>query len=324
MNRNVLLLLNERRQVLDSRIDLLEQQGWDVEVCYVGFFGFWQLFKLCLQKDFRFVWSISNPVWLHLYGFVISLFFCCTWVAEMRDDLMYYKDVFSAAGFWLVRCFSDVSLLCRDNWSEHDGFEMLPYFGSSRKPNRDMDKFSCFTVVYAGRFYDGWITPICFLYACHDFIETHGLTPDDFRIWFYAKKWRPEYDGIISREYYDVRDYVSEQKIYRIYQRSHLLLYIVGAPESSQNKINKKLWDYISSGTPILCISGEGYRVNNIIRDNDLGYVCYENDIASIEKALETAYNNSGEVNADSWRLFRRRDHDMALVEVLDRYLETE
>ncbi len=309
-----------RSRALRTRLDLLEKHDWEVEIFLIKRY-YQSLTKIFDFKrkilDFEIVWSMNNPLTLHLPPLLLKrLGYNFKWIAEFRDPIYYNPDIknnfvrelYGRIEFEIVR-YSDLIVLTKGLQVSHIFFakrygtdvlekiRVLPYAGiettdlvsSSKKSKKDVR----FTILYAGSFYKDWIEPITFFKSLYHFIKKLNLSEKDIKVIFYGD-WDPKYTDTVSKlsisKFIEYKGWVKKEDLMPIMQNADLLLYIGGNKYINRKNISMKIWDYMSTGNPILALCKPYYELWQFIKCNNLGLVADYDDYLDISSKLELAY----------------------------------
>jgi glycosyltransferase involved in cell wall biosynthesis len=95
-----------------------------------------------------------------------------------------------------------------------------------------------------------------------------------------------EYDVV---NYVSVESQVPHRDALAAMCSAHLLLLIKATGKWSKGQIPGKFFEYVGSGTPVLCIGPKESEVASLIQDHDLGYVV-EDDLTEMTAILRRVY----------------------------------
>jgi glycosyltransferase involved in cell wall biosynthesis len=362
MTEKVLLITNRqpddpggRAAKISSRIQLLDEFGWDVVVGYVPepyVSGFpkrlFSVIRAGKQEDVDIVLSINNPFHLHLHGFFASTVLNVPWIAEFRDPILPRPDLSSddfrwypaAIVEWIVAHFAD-----RVVWL--DGIQMPDDYFETTYPNVSADRFvqvppmgydqeqfaaadeasyDKFTITYAGSFYEDWIEPYAFIEGLGRWCDANDKP---IRVQFYGD-WSTDYQQAVTAanvsEVVETYDFIPHEEIVPILKGSDALLYIGGDDPENARNIPSKLYDYIGAQTPIIAIIDPSFRVAKIIKEHDLGIVVPPDDIKGVVDAIERLFEETFEYasSTDIHERYSRRTSTGEIVAVMDDILTSQ
>jgi glycosyltransferase involved in cell wall biosynthesis len=230
-----------------------------------------QLFE---KGNFDFIISSYPPEVVHLVAYKLSREFGTPWVADYRDlwfremRLFQYRVTTFIGGILnrrlLVRAkvISTVSkglskrlekMLNRRVAVSYNGFIRPQWEIDSSRPWQD-DKIH---IVYTGRLYPKKRDPRAFLEAVAGFCEIEPRFDDRIAIDFYGHDLL--YVESMTREYglehcLTAHGFVPYDESLRIQRNAGALLFLDWAEESAEGVLTGKLFEYLSSGRPILCV----------------------------------------------------------------------
>jgi glycosyltransferase involved in cell wall biosynthesis len=153
----------------------------------------------------------------------------------------------------------------------------------------DVKKYDTFTITYAGTFYFDR-TPEPLFRAVRDLLKSGEVSPAEITIKLVGNcqfiEGRATAD--VAAEYglasvVEVLDAVPYSEAIAIMQRSHLLLNI--APKRHRLVVGAKLFDYLGSGSRVLCIAEDGATAD-FMRDSNCGTCFSESDVEGLRHYL--------------------------------------
>jgi len=302
------------------------------------------------QRKIKIIYTMNNPVALHLIGYILKKITGKPWVAEFRDP--WYGYEYNTKGPEIINKilerevvkYADRILLYTgykinekyffNNYPDipKDKFIKLPYLGYdpedfinikiNKKKNKKLNIF------YAGSFYGGESTPLYFLKGLENFIKSKSISDQNIEVIF-AGDWCDEYTRFVKRlgledeNIVKIKGYISRQKCIDGYINADLLLLIIGK-EGGNECVPSKFWDYVGAQKPILALVPPNGKVAEIINKENLGIVVPSTDIFKISKALELFFEkfSQGTLNycasAKFLESITREKSERRFVEVLD------
>jgi glycosyltransferase involved in cell wall biosynthesis len=89
--------------------------------------------------------------------------------------------------------------------------------------------------------------------------------------------------------YVEIIEYLPHDKVIRVQQQSQLLLLVLNNTQNAKGILTGKLFEYIASGRPVLCIGVDGDAAE-IIRETNSGITCSYEDKDAIKNAILNYY----------------------------------
>lgn len=230
--------------------------------------------KLLQNGDFDFIISSYPPEVVHLVAYKLSREFRTPWVADYRDlwfremRLFQYRLTTFLSGLVnrrllrKAKVISTVSkglskrlegLLNRPVTVSYNGFIKPRWEINSTRPWQD-DRIH---IVYTGRLYPKKRDPRAFLEAVATFRESEPSFDDRIAIDFYG--YDVSYVESLAKEgglekCVKAHGFVPYDESLRIQRNAGVLLFLDWAEESAEGVLTGKLFEYLSSGRPILCV----------------------------------------------------------------------
>ena len=230
--------------------------------------------ELLQEGDFDFIISSYPPEVVHLVAYKLSREFRTPWVADYRDlwfremRLFQYRLTTFLGGLInrrllrKAKAISTVSkglsarlesVLQRDVTVSYNGFIKPRWEIDSTRPWQD-DKIH---IVYTGRLYPGKRDPRTFLQAVTTFRKSEPGFDDRIAIDFYG--YDAMYVEMMTKEFGLERSlrthgFVPYDESLRIQRSAGVLLFLDWAEGSAEGILTGKLFEYFSSGRPIICV----------------------------------------------------------------------
>lgn len=162
---------------------------------------------------------------------------------------------------------------------------------TDRMPTTPVEKYSRFTITYAGTLYYGR-TPEPLFQATRDLVADGSVASSDVRIKLVGdcKHTNGVETADLVKEYglddvVEILDPVPYSEALRIMQRSHLLLVL--APENHGLLVVAKVFDYLGSGSRLLALAEDGATAD-LVRGTG-GGVCFQgSDVRGLRDYLRT------------------------------------
>lgn len=354
MPKNVLLITNRRLEEKSGRVEKLitrknhlEDNGWKVTLFYIpNKFAFFkklpELFSLISIGKIDICWTINEPSYLHLLGWISKWLTGTGWIAELRDPLLenpncknnslskYFRIVLEN----LVVNYADKvvwidGIQQEENYfqeeypgSDHTKFHKLPFIGFEREKFSKISpkEYECYTMVYAGSFYQGWLEPKRFLKGLASYINNNNDVPK-VQVIFYGD-WSKEYTQICEDLQLEnvvlSKGYAEHQRVISALKGADSLLYIGGDDPKNKLNIPSKMWDYIGAGNPIFALADREFRASKFIKQNQLGVVV-EPEVDSIRQGLEKLITSTDlfGFKEDIKGKYYRKYHDEGFIQAL-------
>jgi glycosyltransferase involved in cell wall biosynthesis len=248
--------------------------------------------RIIKENQIPLIYTSSPPHSSQMIGYLLKKLTHTKWIADLRDPimtnqtadgwgllerkinhalekkLMSYSDaVITNSGEvrkdMALRYGKDNVYVVRNSYDEED---------FSRIPRR---KYPCFTVSHVGSLYGFRKVDVLFE-AVHRLASKGVIDPNNFRLQFVGinpADIRDEAETYGVKEYLVFKEMVPHREAVEVMVMSHLLLLVKGFGRNSRGQIPGKLYEYIGSGNPILCIGPKDSEAAEIIRDAKCGYV---------------------------------------------------
>jgi glycosyltransferase involved in cell wall biosynthesis len=111
--------------------------------------------------------------------------------------------------------------------------------------------------------------------------------------------------------------YTDHKKIVRYLLDSSILLLIIPEHKSNKSIITGKLFEYIASGKPILCLGPEDNDGSVIIKENEVGETFIYNDYKGISEYLTSVFSGTNKYVTPASKLFSRRELTEKVIHML-------
>ncbi|MBE0664057.1 MAG: glycosyltransferase family 4 protein [Bacteroidales bacterium] len=136
----------------------------------------------------------------------------------------------------------------------------------------------------------------------------------------FSLKYSLDSHGLMNRT--EIIPYLPHQDALRIAASSAALLLLINQTPNQQSIVTGKIFEYLATGRPILCIGPESGDGSMIIRNVNAGVTCEPNDIQALKDGVVRIYKNfteghPGELK-DKIGSYNRKYLTMKLSEVLD------
>lgn len=239
--------------------------------------------------DYRDLWS-QNPM--------------IPWSDNIRSKVQIYEErsvgrnanLVTAVSMDMIRKLS--LLFDREFFLSMNGFDFCKedvrsLFQNSVRKRRD----GPFRIVYTGSIYRGHSDPTPLLEALANLIDRQELQINDIRVEFYGVNIESLDDLVSNSRYKDFLyfcGYVPREKALDIQREADLLLLLISSNPNSKGIITGKLFEYISSGSPILGVCPSEFEVCEVLQQTGTGITSDGKDIARIEDIIKDVLNMGG------------------------------
>lgn len=286
--------------------------------------------------------STGPPHSMHLIALELSKRFGTPWLADFRDpwSRFYYNDdlLFTKRTRnkqlkleqSVLRNASrviTVSSLIRDELQEiggrsvdviHNGYDPADFENPGYEPS------SSFMIAHTGAFQPA-ANPEKVWEVLGRLIKTDSSFAADLEIVLVGKvdaaiKESISRNGLDSRVQYT--GYVPHSEVMRYQTTSALLLLCILRTEGAEGIITGKFFEYLASGTPVLCIGPENGDTAAIISECKAGNTAGFDDSAAVENIISEAYRKwkkggRPEPDRDAIKRYSRREQTRSLAAVM-------
>lgn len=238
--------------------------------------------------DYRDLWS-QNPM--------------IPWSDNIRAKVRSYEEASVGRHADLVTAVSrdmihKLSEFCKSNFFlSMNGFDLAEGEIKGFFERRTGKRGSPFRIVYTGSIYPGYYDPVPLLESLCNLIDRKELRHEDIRVEFYGAnveslsflKKNPRY-----RSFLHIHGYVSRGETLKIQREANLLLLMITSDPQAQGVITGKVFEYISSGSPILCLCPENFEVREVLNCTGTGIAVDGKSLARIESIISGSLNCAG------------------------------
>jgi hypothetical protein len=213
------------------------------------------------------------------------------------DDLVYYDGIQVEKGYYESK-FSDQA-------------EKIHRIGHIGYNDRVMDSVSPkvidpFTIIYAGTFYTSSAEESPLFDGFYEFIQKNNIDKTEFQLMFLGDK--PNSIKKEVGEFVTFLNWLPYSEAMSYVKGADYGLYINSLNSGDELNVSTKMYDYIGAGTPVLCLSKEGWESWEFVINNDLGTAASINEQKEIRKAMEEIYyNGKYEIKEEVRDQFARR-----------------
>jgi hypothetical protein len=231
--------------------------------------------------DYRDLWS-QNPM--------------RPWSREIRDRMASLERASVGAHADLVTAVSEdmivqlSGLFSRDFFMSMNGFDASESEVLSNIEQKDArESERPIIIAHTGSIYKGHTDPTPLLEAIAGMIEAGEIEADAIRVEFYGSNLH-ELDALAGeprfRRFVHLGGYVDLDTSRRIQRNADLLLLLISDDPASKGIITGKVFEYMISGSPLLCLCPEGFEVRAVVDGTGVGVGVDGQDRKGIEKVL--------------------------------------
>ncbi|WP_424017692.1 glycosyltransferase [Halorientalis pallida] len=306
-----------RIEKIATQKTLLREHGWEQIIGKItrGRYlpqGIAHCLRLGYKHSVDVVHSISEPIHLHIAGFVVSRVLGVPWVAHARDSMVVNKPGVTPGstderlrevveGF--VARFADRVL-----WDENGAMIPEGYFERTY-PEVNQSKFVQLpsigfvaekfdgvapatyeeqTITFAGSFYAGWGEPFEFFDGLQRYLAREDAESVTFHVY---GEWGETYQEACEargiEDHVVPHGWVPHEELVPPLKGSDILLHIGGRDPQHSAGIGTKVYDYIGAQRPILVLGDPSFRVATVVESNDLGVVVPGDDPEEVATAID-------------------------------------
>lgn len=262
-------------------------------------------YRLLRKEKFDMIYTSSPPHSEQIIGWLLKRFKRVKWIADLRDPLLdnllagEWSYLERKIHTWLEqRIFRNADGIIANTKVAREKMQ-LRYPGilvttiHNSYDEEDFNqissgKFRKFTIAHVGSIYNTRKTDLIFS-AIKKLDEEKKIAPENFQVLFVGlnnPRLQQEIKEYGLNQYIEIQEITTHENALRIMKKSDLVLLIKVLGKSSDGQIPGKLFEYLASGNPILCIAPLESEAAKIIRETATGKVFQEN-AAAIQKFLE-------------------------------------
>jgi glycosyltransferase involved in cell wall biosynthesis len=302
------------------------RRGWNK-------FAFKKACEIIESEGIRNVITTSPPHSTQLIGLKLKKkFHSVKWIADLRDpwtDIYYYKQFYPTILSKAIDSGFEKKVLKNADKIFTVGPSLKTLFSSKIKGSEskmevitngyDEADFNDIPVKHPGRF------TITYVGTLSDIYPVEGLIPVlnnmDLTLRFVGAmsvKTRIMLEENIAAESLEILPYVTHEESIKFMMNSSLLLLIIPLHQSNKSIITGKLFEYLATGLPILCLGPVEGDAAEIIKKCKAGKTFVYYDTEKISGFLTDIRNNSVKPDEDSVRSFSRSNLVRRIAEILD------
>ncbi len=294
------------------------------------------------------IYSTSAPYSSHMVARQLHLQFKIPWVADFRDPwignsnihfpTLFHRKVAERMEGQVVREATQVIVVSSPmGTSFYKRYPGIPASKISVIPNGyDGDDFldtevrprekGYFNLTYTGSFYAKGLTARAILESIHEALQSGEIPRQHLRLLLVGNIGRATQKWIEDLQLGDVVDtpgFVSHKESISYMLAADALLLITGTTAHSPAVLTGKLFEYLATGKPILCLANEGAAAD-LIRKTCAGFIVSPENIPQITRKLAEIYHlwEEGKLSIspdqDLIRTFERRYLTAGLAKIFD------
>lgn len=233
--------------------------------------------------------STSPPITCHLIGRRAKQILGCPWIADLRDlwtqNLGDFAHELKFAQIPLEKRTlrqADVVVTVSDPWAERLRQRHAEKEIATITNGFDPDDFPCarpaltpeFSIVYAGRLYEGLRDPSLLFEVIHDLLTAGRISTTDLRIRFYGppESWLP---GLVAhyglQQVVELKGNVARAEALRREMEAQVLLLLPWSNPRETGHHTGKLFEYFGAARPILAVGGTAGVLTDILQQTGAG-----------------------------------------------------
>lgn len=302
------------------------RRGWNK-------FAFKKAVELIEKHNIETVITTSPPHSTQLVGLALKRRFGIKWIADMRDpwtDIYYYnnfyptnlakvidrnyeKKVLESADYVIsVSEFIKKQFAAKSKKIDANKILVIPNgFDKSDFPSTSHKDNDTFTISYTGTLASN--------YDITTFIEVLRNINISYRLQFVGKVDENIQKYIENKIGHNAifKGFVPHCESIKTLLSSDMLLLVIPVIKDNEGILTGKLFEYIGSGKPILCLGPKHGDAANIIAHAEAGITCNYSDIEDINNFINKVYNTTEINNSTKKDLYSRE----ALTVLLSKYL---
>jgi glycosyltransferase involved in cell wall biosynthesis len=307
------------------------RKGWNK-------YAFRQASELIETENIKHIITTSPPHSTQLIGLNLKKRFPeIRWVADLRDpwtDIYYYDSFYHTMPAQKVDANYERQVLQRADRIITVGRSLKKSFSSKISGiegktevitnGYDMDDFSGsynaipeqFTISYIGTLSDSY--PVTGFIKAVDHLVKKGYR---IRLRFAGSLSSGQRDLIRSKTAGGMTEfipYIEHEAAIRYMMESSVLLLVIPDHHSNKSIITGKLFEYLASSRPILCIGPDDGDAADILRTTGQGKCAGYNDIEEISNIIEAFYRARGAILMKPPAEFSRENLTIKLASLLD------
>lgn len=246
------------------------------------------------KEDVTHIYSSIPPYGDHYIAYILKKRHPhIKWIADFRDLHVepLYKDVylpdFQERIESKILKKADLVTTVSEGLVKHLNKFQRPTISVMRgmEQRSEKKKYDKFTISYTGSLFQTHRDPRPLFKCIKEFIARNEIDKKDLKILYAGKdqdlfsKWIMDYD---LKDIYESRGLITRKEAHEIQDRSHINLLLTSSTPEWQGVLTGKIFEYIESGTPILCLvkGVKDKELEGIIAEFNAGQVAYEPELS--------------------------------------------
>jgi hypothetical protein len=145
----------------------------------------------------------------------------------------------------------------------------------------------------------------------------------------FAGDWEAQYDRLLDEldlhGYVKYLGYLTRQECLLLWQKSQVLLLILGKERDNLMRIPSKFYDYLGAKRSMLALVHPNGRAAQVVREQQLGFVADAEDMTAVSHALEQIWqahqggNLGPRPSSEFMAQATRASSEKAIADVMDR-----
>lgn len=274
------------------------------------------------QHNIDAVVTTGPPHSLHLIGLKLKKKLNIRWLADFRDpwtNIDYYSDLKLTSLANKKHHQMEASVINHADVVTVVGKTMKEEFESAYKrkvhvitngydeqdiPSKNVKLDRKFSIAHIGSM-TKTRNPECLWQALHELVKEEKDFEKHLQIELIGKADISVTDNLVKYdllEFFIKRDYLPHTEVTTAQQQAQVLLLVVNRTKNQKGILTGKLFEYILSGRPILCIGPKDGDAAEIIRDTNSGMVAFYDDKEEIKQIVKGYYDKflNGALVADN------------------------
>ncbi len=150
-------------------------------------------------------------------------------------------------------------------------------------------------------------------------LEIKLVGPVDFSVKGYIEKYK-------LANFISYLDYTPHNEIIKVQKKSRILLLLINNTPNAKMVVTGKLFEYIASGTPILCVGPEDGDAANILKETKSGLISGFDDVDKLKGNILEYYNmfrnGNLEMKSEGASKFSRKNLTKNIADLLNRIVK--
>ncbi|OPY66956.1 MAG: Glycosyl transferases group 1 [Syntrophorhabdus sp. PtaU1.Bin002] len=284
--------------------------------------------ELVKTKKTDIVYTSSPPHSEQVIGYILKHKTSVKWIADLRDPLL--DNIVSDGWNAYERMIHNIIEKRIARWADavifntvfaKDRFETRypgrrTHLVHNSYDERDFetlveDKFSKFTISHLGTLYGFRKTDMLFG-AIRLLADRGSISPSSFRLLLVGYADNNIMDDIKHlhlEDYIELQGLLPHKEAISIMMRSHVLLLIKAFGPNSNGQIPGKLYEYLATGNPVLCLAPQDSEAARIVEESGNGLVV-EDNVEELAEVLNRAHKEYRSVTVSPGQNGRKSECD--------------